>query len=117
MRAESAEGLMHLKERTKQFELRVIRMHSALPKNPEAQVIGRQVLCSGTLVDVHSRQGRYSIRENIVELGIQDAPSMVTSLTRQTTAHQRMYPPVRRLAGAGPTETSWHHQCDGPAHQ
>jgi hypothetical protein len=60
MRAESAEGLMDLKEQTKQFELCVIRMHSALPKNTESQVIGRQVLCSGTLADVHSRQGQYS---------------------------------------------------------
>jgi len=60
MRAESAEGLIDLQERTKQCALCVIRMHSALPKNAEAQVIGRQVLCSGTSVDVQSRQGRYS---------------------------------------------------------
>jgi hypothetical protein len=60
MRAERAEGLMDLKERTKQFALCLIRMYSALPKSTEAQVIGRQVLCSGTSVGAHSRQGRYS---------------------------------------------------------
>jgi hypothetical protein len=43
MRAESAEGLMDLKERTKQFALCVIRMYSALPKNTKAQVISSTV--------------------------------------------------------------------------
>src|SRR5262249_19215401 len=54
--AAEAEGLMDLKERTKQFALRVIRMYSALPKSIEAQVIGRQVLRSGTSVGAHYRE-------------------------------------------------------------
>ena len=52
-----------------------------------------------------------------VELGIQNALYMVTSLTRQMAVPQHTNPPVRKPAGAGPTETSWHHQCDWPAHQ
>ncbi len=37
-----------LRDRTKQFALRIIRMYSALPKSTEAQVLGKQVLRSGT---------------------------------------------------------------------
>jgi four helix bundle protein len=45
-----------LKTRTKQFALRVIRLYSALPKTTEAQVIGKQVLRSGTSVGAHYRE-------------------------------------------------------------
>jgi len=42
---------LDLKLRTKAFALRVIRMYSKLPKNnPIAQVLGKQVLRSGTSV-------------------------------------------------------------------
>jgi hypothetical protein len=37
-----------LRERTKEFAPRIIRMFSALPKTTEAQVLGKQVLRSGT---------------------------------------------------------------------
>ncbi len=37
-------------ERTKQFALRIVRLYVALPKSTEAQVIGKQVLRSGTSV-------------------------------------------------------------------
>ena len=60
MRAERAESMMDLKERTKQSALCLIRMDSALPKSTEAQVIGKPVLCLGTSVGAHSHQGRYS---------------------------------------------------------
>ena len=39
-----------LKVRTKDFALRIIRLYASLPKNTEAQVIGRQILRSGTSV-------------------------------------------------------------------
>jgi four helix bundle protein len=39
-----------LEARTKQFALRVIKMFGRLPKRTEAQVIGKQVLRSGTSV-------------------------------------------------------------------
>src|SRR5438309_6520729 len=45
-----------LRVRTKQFALRVIRLCSALPKRPEAAVIGRQVLRSGTSVGANFRE-------------------------------------------------------------
>lgn len=46
-----------LKPRTKAFALRVIRMYSELPKsNAIAQVLGRQVLRSGTSVGANYRE-------------------------------------------------------------
>jgi four helix bundle protein len=45
-----------LKERTKQFAVRVIRMYSALPKGAVAQVLGKQVLRSGTSVGANYRE-------------------------------------------------------------
>ena len=46
-----------LKTRTKEFALRIIRLYSALPKATEAQVIGKQLLRSGTSVGAHYREG------------------------------------------------------------
>jgi four helix bundle protein len=45
-----------LRVRTKQFALRVIRLFSVLPKRPEADVLGRQVLRSGTSVGANFRE-------------------------------------------------------------
>ena len=46
-----------LKTRTKRFALRVIRLYSSLPKTTGAQILGRQVLRSGTSVGAHYREG------------------------------------------------------------
>jgi four helix bundle protein len=46
-----------LKERTKAFSLRIIRLYSALPKSTEAQIIGKQLFRSGTSVGAHYREG------------------------------------------------------------
>lgn len=48
---------MDLKTRTTQFALGVIRLYSMLPKTTEAQVIGKQILRSGTSVGAHYREG------------------------------------------------------------
>ncbi len=45
-----------LRERTKEFAIRVVRMYSALPKSTEAQVLGKQVLRSGTSVGANYRE-------------------------------------------------------------
>jgi four helix bundle protein len=44
--------------RTKEFALRIIKLYAALPKTTEAQVIGRQLLRSGTSVGAHYREAR-----------------------------------------------------------
>ena len=45
-----------LRERTKDFALSVVRMFSALPKTTEAQILGRQVLRSGTSIGANYRE-------------------------------------------------------------
>ena len=47
-----------LSKRTKDFALRIIRLYIALPKTTEAQVIGKQLLRSGTSVGAHYREAR-----------------------------------------------------------
>ena len=51
------EGEKHdLRNRTKQFALRVLRVYSSLPRTTPAQVLGKQVLRSGTSVGAHYRE-------------------------------------------------------------
>lgn len=45
-----------LRVRTKQFALRIIRLFRSLPKSPDAQVIGKQILRSGTSVGAQYRE-------------------------------------------------------------
>jgi len=45
-----------LRNRTKEFALRIVHMFVALPKTTEAQVLGRQVLRSGTSVGANYRE-------------------------------------------------------------
>ena len=45
-----------LKARTKQFALRIIKLYSSLPKAADAQVIGKQILRSGTSVGAQYRE-------------------------------------------------------------
>lgn len=45
-----------LKIRTKRFALRIIRLYGVLPKTTEGQVIGRQIIRSGTSVGAHYRE-------------------------------------------------------------
>jgi four helix bundle protein len=45
-----------LKRRTKDFALKIVRMYCLLPKTSEAQVLGKQVLRSGTSPGAHYRE-------------------------------------------------------------
>ena len=47
-----------LKIRTKEFALRIIRLYPSLPKTTEAQVLGKQVLRSGTSVGAQYREAQ-----------------------------------------------------------
>ena len=58
MKDGKAEEPQDLKERTKAFALRIIRLYAALPKMTEAQVLGKQVLRSGTSVGAHYREAQ-----------------------------------------------------------
>jgi four helix bundle protein len=56
MMKDEAEPPFDLRERTKAFALRIIRMFAALPKTDEARVLGKQVLRSGTSVGANFRE-------------------------------------------------------------
>ena len=45
-----------LRVRTKVFALRIIKLYTALPGTGEAQVLGKQILRSGTSVGAHYRE-------------------------------------------------------------
>jgi four helix bundle protein len=48
----------NLRHRTKQFALRVITLYSALPKRGAAQILGTQILKSGTSPGAHYREAQ-----------------------------------------------------------
>jgi four helix bundle protein len=54
---DDTEARRDLKERTREYALRIIRLYAWLPNSGEAQVLGRQVLRSGTSVGAHYREG------------------------------------------------------------
>ena len=47
-----------LKVRTKEFALQIIRLYSSLPKTTETQVLGGQLLKSGTSVGAHYHEAQ-----------------------------------------------------------
>jgi four helix bundle protein len=69
-------GNKDLRKRTMNYALRIIRMYSALPRASAAQVIGRQVLRSGTSVGAQYREAcrSRSVAEFIskMESGLQE---------------------------------------------
>ena len=60
-----------LGDRSKKFAIRVVRLYSILPKSTEAQVMGKQVLRSGTSVGANYREAcrARSTAEFIAKLG------------------------------------------------
>ncbi len=70
-----------LKKRTKEFALRIIKLYAALPKSTEAQIIGKQMLRSGTSLGAHYREASRG-RSNAefiskVEVGLQELEETV----------------------------------------
>jgi four helix bundle protein len=55
-RSVMARDVTDLRDRTKRFALRIIKLYQSLPKSGEAQVIGKQVLRSGTSVGAQYRE-------------------------------------------------------------
>ena len=61
-----------LKDRTKQFATDIVKLYTSLPKTTESQVLGKQLLRSGTSVGANTRsafRGR-STKEFAAKLGI-----------------------------------------------
>lgn len=73
-----------LKDRTKKFAVRIVRMFKALPRSAEAYIIGKQILRSGTSVAANYRAAcrARSKAEFIAKIGIvaEEADETVFSL-------------------------------------
>ncbi|OKH20075.1 four helix bundle protein [Hydrococcus rivularis NIES-593] len=68
-------------EKDKTVALRIIKLYLALPQSTEAQVIGKQLLCSGTSVGAHCREA-YRNRSDAdyiskIEVGLQELEETV----------------------------------------
>ncbi|MCK6487102.1 MAG: four helix bundle protein [Planctomycetes bacterium] len=66
-----------LRARTTQYSLRLLRLYSAIPRRPDAQVLGNQLIRSGTSVGAHYREA-------------QRARSASEFLSKITVAHQEL---------------------------
>jgi four helix bundle protein len=53
-----SENKNDLRERTTDFALRIVHLYQSLPKSTEAQVLGKQVLRSGTSVGAQFRESQ-----------------------------------------------------------
>jgi len=67
--------------RTRSFALRIVRLYTSLPKTAEAQVLGKQLLRSGTSVGAHYHEATRS-RSNAefiskIEAGMQELEETV----------------------------------------
>ena len=65
-----------LRQRTKQYALRIIKLYKALDKDTTSQVVGKQLLRSGTSVGAHYREA-YRSRSNAefiskIDVGLQE---------------------------------------------
>ena len=89
-----------LKERTKEFAVRIVRMADVLPRSTAAQVIARQVLKSGTSVAANYRAAcrARSRAEFVAKLGIVEEEADETLFWLELIVAASLLP-VRRLQG------------------
>jgi four helix bundle protein len=86
-----------LKARTKEFAVRIIRLFRALPSRPDAQVLGRQLLRSGTSVAANYRaacRGR-SKAEFTAKIGIVAEEADETVLWLELMAESGILPEAK----------------------
>lgn len=66
----------NLKKRTQDFALKAIQLYSLLPKKTETQILGKQLLRSGTSVGAHYREAQRSRSDaefiSKMEVGLQE---------------------------------------------
>jgi four helix bundle protein len=117
------EPAFELRERTKQFGLRIVRMFVALPKTDEARVLGRQVLRSGTSVGANYREAHRSRSkaEFIAKIGDclkeLDEPSGARQTTRSVARRVSAGALIKLLTGlnSSPNPASSHPKNSPPS--
>ncbi len=118
-----------LRDRTKAFAVRIVRMFSALPKTTEAQVLGKQLLRSGTSIGANYREAFRarskaefiakcgdSLRE-IEEwsvLGNRDKDGTTREVAGELMGKQRVKAPTGWSCSWNPGLSAWRssHLCD-----
>lgn len=83
-----------LRERTKQFALRVVRLYTSLPMTTLGQTLGKQVLRSGTSVAANFREASRarSSAEFISKLGIVEQELDETALWLELLEDSGVFP-------------------------
>lgn len=86
-----------LKERTRQFALRVIEFVEALPKDETARILGRQLLRSGTSVGANYRSAKRakSNADFIAKMAIVEEEADECGYWLELLAASRKTPPAR----------------------
>ncbi len=94
-----------LRDRTKQFALRVIRLYAALPESPLRQVLGKQVLRSGTSVAANFREAsrarsdaEFIAKFGIVEQELDETMLWVELLVESDIVENQKLQPLRQEA-------------------
>ncbi len=84
-----------LRDRTKAFALRIVRLFASLPKDTLAQTLGRQLLRSGTSVAANFRKASRarSTAEFVVKLGVVEQDLDETLLWLELLAEGRVIQP------------------------
>ncbi len=86
-----------LAERTKQFALRIIKLVASLPKTPEANVIGYQIMKSGTSIGANYREAKRarSKADFIAKIGICEQEADETIYWLELIAESSLVPTPR----------------------
>jgi len=86
-----------LRERTKQFALRLVRMACSLPKRMEADVLGKPALRAGTSVAANFREASRarSTAEFIAKLGVVEQELDETLLWLELLVESKLVPSTR----------------------
>lgn len=89
-----------LRERTKRFALRTVRMYVSLPKSTAAQVLGKQALRAGTSVAANFREASRarSNAEFIAKLGIVEQELDETMLWLELLVESDLVPQSKMAA-------------------
>jgi len=89
-----------LKLRTKQFALRIIKLSESLPKTHTAEVIGRQLLRSGTSVGANYRAAcrARSHAEFIAKVGVVEEETDETLYWLELLVEGKIVPPEKLAA-------------------
>lgn len=86
-----------LRDRTKAFALRIIKMYGRLPRSTEAQVLGKQVLRAGTSVAANYREASRarSDAELISKLGLVEQELDETLLWLELLVESKIVPEAK----------------------